>query len=292
MNDLTLIILNYNSCADTVTCVDKLKEFGRDYRIIVTDNCSNDTSFQDLYDRYGVDDQIDVIKTDHNGGYGYGNNFGMKYAIDKYHVETVGILNPDVLIPDSGVLDTMMDVLYSDPAYGIVGGVIIDNAGNKLLNRSGWNIQTPMQIIRDHLLIYDRFKTASDMHELAPGVLQTDCVAGCFFLAKVSCMQDIGFFDEEMFMYQEESVIGIKCRSHGYKEVIALDAHYYHNHHSENDAGMSLHDKVMATKADYDSLVHICRTYYSPALIPFLWIVERLNRIYLAGCYLAGKIRR
>jgi GT2 family glycosyltransferase len=173
-----------------------------------------------------------------------------------------------------------------------VGGVIIDSDGNRLLNRSGWSIQTPVQIIRDHLLIYDRFKTAPDMPELSPGVLQTDCVAGCFFLARVSCMQDIGFFDEEMFMYQEESVIGIKCREHGYKEVIASDARYYHNHHSGDDVAISLRDKVMATKADYDSLVHICRTYYSPALLPFLWVIECLNRIYLTGCYLVGKIRR
>ncbi len=285
-----LTVLNYNSMDDTVTCVDRLLSFDRGYHIVIVDNCSTDDSYDVLSDRYGAQEHVDVIRSDHNGGYGYGNNFGMKYAINKYHVETVGILNPDVLIPDSGVFDIMIDALYSDLSFGIAGGVIIDNDGNKLLNRSGWNIQTSAQIIRDHFLIYDRFKKAPAMPELAPDIVQTDCVAGCFFLARVSCMQDIGFFDEEMFMYQEESVVGIKCREHGYKEVIALDAHYFHNHHVRDNADMTFRDKILATKEDYDSLSYICRKYYTSALVPLLAIVEFFNRIYLAGCYVKYRL--
>lgn len=290
MGNLGLIILNYNSADDTSICVDRLLSFERDYHIVIVDNCSTDESYDTLREQYGDWERVDVIKTDRNGGYGYGNNFGMRYAIDHYAVEIVGVINPDVLIPEADVIDTMVSTLYADQAYGIVGGVIIGPDGNRLLNRSGWNIQTSAQIIRDHFLIYDRFKKAPAMPELAPDIVQTDCVAGCFFLARVSCMQDIGFFDEEMFMYQEESVVGIKCREHGYKEVIALDAHYFHNHHVRDNADMTFRDKILATKEDYDSLSYICRKYYTSALVPLLAIVEFFNRIYLAGCYVKYRL--
>ncbi len=290
MDKLALIVLNYNSCDDTFTCVDRLLSFERDYHIVIVDNCSPDGSYDRLTERYADDGRVDVIRSDRNGGYGYGNNTGMRYAIDQYGAETVGILNPDVLIPDAAVINTMLQALYSDQTYAVAGGVIVDSEGHRLLNRSGWNIQTSAQIIRDHFLIYDRFKQAPDMPELAPGIIQTDCVAGCFFIARASAMRDIGFFDEEMFMYQEESVIGIKCREHGFKEVIAVDALYYHNHRTRDNADMTFRDKILATKKDYDSLAYICRTYYNASLIPLLWIAECFNRIYLAGCYVKYKL--
>lgn len=54
-------------------------------KIIVVDNCSNDNSFEklSLIKNY----KFDLIKTDKNEGYAYRNNFGIKYAKEKYNLK-------------------------------------------------------------------------------------------------------------------------------------------------------------------------------------------------------------
>ncbi len=257
---------------------------------MIVDNCSTDDSYALLCSRYESENRVDMIRNERNGGYGQGNNLGIRYSIDTYQVDTVGIINPDVLIPDMTVIDTMLDALYSDESYAVVGGVIIDEDGREHINRSGWGIQSSLQIIRDHFITYDPYAKAHDMHELAPGILSTECVAGCFFLARISLFREMGLFDENIFLYHEESVLGIECRRRGYKEVIATGARYYHNHRERDEQHMTFLKKIRATKCDYDSTAYICRKYYSPLLIPLLGMVECFNRIYLALAFVYKKV--
>ena len=290
MNNIAIIILNFNSYADTSMCADRLSSFDAGYHIIITDNSSTDDSYEKLAERYADVSCVDVIKTDRNGGYGYGNNFGMYYAIDKYGADVLGIMNPDVLIPDPDTITRVVGALAQDEKNGIAGGVILDETGNKKLHLSGWNIQTPWQIVHDQFVAFDRFKRRPDMPEIAPGMVQTDCIAGCFFLVRTKCMKEIGFFDENIFMYYEETDIAIRCKKAGYREVIALDAFYYHNHRVADNATISFPDKIRAKHLDYDSGKVILRKHYSETYIPFMWIIECLNRVYLTGCWIRNKI--
>lgn len=45
MNNLLIIILNYNCSADTLNCIDSLNRAGVLEDIVVVDNCSTDDSF-------------------------------------------------------------------------------------------------------------------------------------------------------------------------------------------------------------------------------------------------------
>lgn len=62
INDLALIILNYNSADDTITCVRKLMEFEEPYHIIVVDNQSTDDSLMKITAAVGIYKNTDIIK--------------------------------------------------------------------------------------------------------------------------------------------------------------------------------------------------------------------------------------
>lgn len=288
MEKLALIILNYNSIEDCITCVEQLKSFKGKFHIVIVDNNSPDGSFKNLREKYGAETYIDVIQTGSNRGYSSGNNYGIKYAIDKYHVDTVGILNPDVLIPEIDILKCLMERLYADESYALIGGMPIDINKNYNPNRAGWKIPTAIEIIKNHCLGLNnkRYTATVDLKMETPKLAQVDCVAGCFFLAKVSHMEKLGFLDENVFLYNEENILGIKCRLNGYKEVIALDQFYFHNHKYNKKKKVSFKEKIQATQSSYLSSRYLLQKYYSKKMLPILWWVERYNRLFLTGAYL------
>ena len=286
LSDVALVVLNYNSAHDTLYCVEKLLSFGSDFHIIVVDNMSPDGSFDEIKEKLGGSEQVDVIQSDRNGGYSYGNNFGMRYAIEHYGSTVLGILNPDVIIPRLEVISVMKQQLESDPTFAVIGGSCILSERVYKLRRSGWFLESPYKMIILHCALLNKIlgrkRKELELLMLDEKLAQVDCVIGCFFLAKTHVMEEIGFLDENVFMYHEENILGIRIKRAGYKEVLALDQFYIHNHHKEpRFQKMSFNKKIHSSKF-YPSLKYLIKTYYSPAMLPLLWVVEGMNRLYHA----------
>ena len=288
LDDLALIILNYNSFLDTVSCVDKLMNFEMGYHIIIVDNCSTDESFRVIYERYNNYNNIDVIETSFNGGYSYGNNYGIRYAINKYKVNYVAILNPDVIIDNPDLLDKILDRLKNKPDIALMGASLINANNEYSSNFSGWNIPTPIDLIVDHMLALKRRNKLSTYNLIEENLASIDCVVGCFFVARVTALEEVDFFDENVFLYNEENILGIKLKKAGYKEAVLLDMFYKHNH-KKNKKETSFIKKITATKYSYESTKYLCKKYYSSVLLPMLFLAEMFNRIYLAIAYIKNR---
>ena len=92
MAKIGFVILNYNDSDETLQLCNKIKNYSSIYKIVVVDNLSTDNSFEKLKKIEG--NKIDVILSDKNGGYSYGNNYGAFYLIDKYKIDILFISNP------------------------------------------------------------------------------------------------------------------------------------------------------------------------------------------------------
>jgi GT2 family glycosyltransferase len=80
MQDLAIIILNYNSFDDTSREVNKLlKEGCIEKSIYIVDNNSDD---KDRIAEFCLQKKINYIISNKNGGYAYGNNLAIKQAIN------------------------------------------------------------------------------------------------------------------------------------------------------------------------------------------------------------------
>ncbi|MBO4899421.1 MAG: glycosyltransferase family 2 protein [Lachnospiraceae bacterium] len=295
MNDLdrlAVIVLNYNSCEDTRRCVDRILSFGLGCRVVIVDNCSSDDSFPILSNAYEGHSEVDVLQTGSNGGYGAGNNFGIRYAMEKHDSKLIAIVNPDVYFPDAVILPAMAKCLRSDEKYGIIGARIVERDGACSLAWSAWSIPTVTELADHHFLHTHRYSKPIVREEISPGLSKVDCVAGCFFMAKVSCLSDIGFFDENMFLYFEETSVGIRCREKGYITLLAEDLNYYHDHRLPDNDSMTLKQKLSLTKDQYKSARYLRKMYYPPIGAVLLWMVEVLNRMILLGAYIKHRIRK
>lgn len=75
-----IILVNYNSCEDTIECVKSLERITyENYKIVIVDNNSNDDSVNNLNKELNA---CILIQSKENLGFAGGNNIGIKYALD------------------------------------------------------------------------------------------------------------------------------------------------------------------------------------------------------------------
>ena len=96
MITLSVIILTHNSENDIYQCLESVyqhNDIGKELEVIIVDNQStNFASMRDgIVQRYP---QVIITQNTHNGGYGQGNNVGIRMA----QAPIIAIMNPDVRI--------------------------------------------------------------------------------------------------------------------------------------------------------------------------------------------------
>ena len=192
------------------------------------------------------DKKISLIKNISNKGYGSGINLGSKYLIDNYNVDNIIVSNTDIVINSEDDLIKMISFFSDDVA--LVGPNVLENGG---VNR-GWKIPSAFidsllnipfihKWLRKKILIYKDSEYESDF-------TYVEALSGCFFIISSKALRDVDFYDENMFLYYEENVMGIKLRNKGYKSLIVNGVNVIHNHSVTIDNSLSRIKKYKVLK--------------------------------------------
>lgn len=218
-----IIILNYNSKKDTIKYVSEIKDYKVLNTIIVVDNnSSNQNEFEDL--KKLENDKVYVIKSDKNGGYSYGNNFGLRFLESlNQNYDYVVISNPDVEVKED-VFEKCFNELENDNKIAVCAPLMLDSNGNRI-RRCSWKLRTPkIDMINstrlNQLLFYKLFKKSEYLDEdFKKEKLEVDCVSGAFFVIKFNIFKQINYFDENVFLFYEEDILATKLKKLGLSEV-------------------------------------------------------------------------
>ena len=175
------VILNYNDAETTVSLVEQIRGYDCLSHILVVDNCSTDDSWEKLK-AISYTDKVIALRTDHNGGYGYGNNFGVRYAHDVLGARQVLIVNPDVIFSEECVLACLDELRLTDDA-AIVSPMQLNTDGS-LVRQFAWNLDSGFRhllscefVLRHTILPLPRAKV-----DLMADAVYVDCVPGSFLL--------------------------------------------------------------------------------------------------------------
>lgn len=219
MKRLSIIIVTYNSEHDIYDCVSSIMKFSdiplSEIELIIVDNNSRDTDtmFIKLKELYGND--IVLIKNTHNGGYGQGNNVGIKKAT----APVILIMNPDVRLIEP-IFKTAVEAFENNSELAMYGmkqmltpTLPSTNSFTCTYAINGY-VQTIMSSVCNR---YDHY-IAKYMH----------FSGSCFFIRK-QMFEHAGLFDESVFMYGEEEDIHYRMWQLGYtKMVYNPKLHYIH----------------------------------------------------------------
>lgn len=219
-----IIILNYNDYKTTIDMINQIKDYKVLDHIIIVDNNSTDSSFKELkkYEK----NNIEVIKTDNNKGYAYGNNFGIKYAINNYKVDNIIISNPDIIIDEETIKDLIKQLKYNNVS------LIAPLINEKGIISRGWRLPTLKDDLLSNINYFHKYAAKNmeyNEEQFKNKLTEVEVVKGCFFLIKAKVLQEIDYFDENTFLYYEENILGKKLKNKGYKSYIFKDKEVIHD---------------------------------------------------------------
>ncbi len=197
MKKLSIIIVTYNSEKDIYECLDTIYSHCdipiKELEVIIVDNNSTDcdTMFNKLKTLWGED--IILIKNSSNGGYGQGNNVGIRQC----SAPVVLIMNPDVRLV-CPIFKKAIDRFSKDKSMCILGMkqwlTLEEPSSNSFTCTSRMNgyLSTILSALCTRLDIY----LAKYMY----------FSGSCFFINK-AMFETVGLFDESVFLYGEEDDI-------------------------------------------------------------------------------------
>lgn len=225
------VVLNYNDAPTTVNMVQSICGYEALDGIVVVDNASTDDSFERC--RELANENIHVIRTKKNGGYGYGNNRGIRYAHKALNADYVLIANPDVEVSES-CIEAMKRTLDEEKNCAAVSAMVKGPSGEPQF--SCWKVCGFLGDLLDTGLITRRLfrfwlqdkRCESDQREEKR--LVVDAVPGSLFMANAEFLIECGLYDERVFLYYEEKILAQKFKKHGFKTILLTEESYVHRH--------------------------------------------------------------
>lgn len=266
-----VIVLNYNDHENTLKYVDTIKEYDIIDKIIIVDNDS--TLNDEIKILKSVEsEKVEVLSSEKNGGYAYGNNLGLKYLEKVGNYEYVAISNPDVFV-DEDTLIKCLDYLKEHNKVAVVSPRMHFVSGPA--RRAAWKTRKPLIDIANstritEFLMYPFMKKGEySKKEYMQDDLKVDCIAGSFFIAKYDSLKKVDFLDENTFLFYEEDILGARLKK------IGLEIHILNNlkfmHYESQTIGKMMN---MFKKMDilFDSKIYYQKEYnniHLPLIILF-----------------------
>ena len=170
IKDITIVITSFKSDQKIAKC---LNSIDKDCKVINVENSNNIEHKKNIEKNFK---NVRCILAGENLGYGKANNIGLKEVNTKYAL----ILNPDTeLFPKT--LKNFLTVAQQNPNFAIIGPNIKENKKEDT-NEKGETIS--------HSIVLDSHLTVS--------------VKGYAMFLNISQFKEVGFFDENFFIYLEE----------------------------------------------------------------------------------------
>ena len=196
--DITIVITSFKSEKKIKYC---LNSINRQCKIINVEN-SDDQNYQKKIEEEFSN--VKCILSGGNMGYGKGNNIGLKEVKSKYAL----ILNPDAeLFPDS--IDIFLKMAKENSDFAMITPFTLEDKNDlKSFNLSE--------------------KSPSFDHGISLNINTIKTVRGHAMFLNIDQFKDIGFFDENIFFFLEETDLAMRLFKNNKKIYFCAPIKIYH----------------------------------------------------------------
>ncbi len=223
MNNVLVVLVNYNSPGDTYRCLESLKDSSVQTQVVVVDNASSGAGKIEPDAAINCHPATEVIFNPNNDGFGGGNNIGIQWALHHTQADYFFILNNDtVVLPDTlqklvvymgkhaevGMCSPAILHFKTPDVYWFGGGYIDWGKGGARSPNMNRNVQESVQI-PDNTFI-----------------------TGCAMFIRREVLENAGIFCADYFMYCEDVDYCERVLRAGYQIGYAENAKILHDAHA------------------------------------------------------------
>ena len=236
MNISASIVLYHNKKEELLKAINSFLSTNLKVKLYLIDNSSNDN----LKKLMKVDKRIEYIFNNANLGYGKAHNIAIQKSIKNsvpYHL----VLNPDIHFKN-GVLEELYNYMEKNKDVGnVMPKVLYPDGKIQYLTKL---LPTPMDLILRRFMSSSNWKEKnSEKYELRftnyKNIVNVPSLSGCFMFLRTSVLEEIGFFDENFFMYLEDNDLNRRIHSK-YKTIFYPKVNIVHEYGKESYANKKL----------------------------------------------------
>jgi N-acetylglucosaminyl-diphospho-decaprenol L-rhamnosyltransferase len=230
---VTVLIVTYKSASLAIDSLRSLwgeRAVGQlQLRAIIVDNASGDFPIlSKAIESNGWSSWVTLIEAPRNGGFGYGNNLAMAQAFKEGTPAYIHLLNPDTQVRP-GAIGSLVQFLEARPEVGIAGGSFENQHGKDtsvafrfptLLSEVDAGIEFGLVTAA-----LRRWVVAQPMGSAAQPI---DWVSGASMMIRPAVISAIGGFDENYFLYFEETDFCFRARQAGFSTWYVPESRVMH----------------------------------------------------------------
>jgi len=224
---VSIVILRYKEIGEVINCLNSIKKVNPrlSFEVILVDNNKKKRIINKVRGKYSW---LRYVKSPGNIGFDRGNNLGAKYAKGEYLL----FLNPDTLVLPKAI-DKLSGFLDKNHKTGVVAPNLIDEKG-KVFLQLGSRALTPIRGIVAHSFINKIFPNnpisrSYWLKDIPMDKLrEVDVVPGSALMIRRNVFERIGGFDENFFIYFEESDLCKRVKEEGCRIFIIPQARIVH----------------------------------------------------------------
>jgi len=276
LNKLSLVILNYNSKFWLKKCLSSIHE---EYlsktknlvEVIVVDNHSHDDSIEMIKNDFNW---VKLIELDDNKGFSAGNNVALKQIESEYAM----LLNSDTEFTTLSNLDLLLNFMDSNSQAAVVTPKLMLPDGN-LDWASHRGEPTPWASLTYYLGLEQLFPNSAvfgQYHQKYTNLNsphQIDACSGAAMMVRTQYMDEVGFLDEQFFMYAEDLDWCKRFREVGYEVWYMPEVEVIHHKYKSGIKTQSPLTAIQSKRHFYNTMLQYYDKHYRdkyPRFVRFL----------------------
>mgnify|MGYP006074654825 CR=1 FL=1 len=255
MKDIAVILINYNSIKYSIDCINSILDKTNNeisYELILIDNNSKNKEYEQLIDYTSglKNENVKVIKSNVNLGFGAGNMLGVKYSNANYYAF---VNNDSVFINDC--LFLLKKAMDNNPNYGICGPKAYKENGSILPTLDYFASVLKEILGRKVLHIINPYKYI-DRHKDYVNHQVGQFVSGSFMMIRASDFITVKGFDPNIFLYYEETDLCLRLLKINKKAYLIPEAKFIHYHGASTPKNITIKSELKI------SLLYVIRKHY------------------------------
>lgn len=238
---LTVVIVNYKTPDMTLesaaSVVAALNHLDISWELLIVDNDSQDGSYEtikkEITQRVSANQlawrNVEVLQSGFNGGFGAGNNFAIKRQLEgNDQPEYFYLLNSDAF-PEENAVKNLFDVLESNRTIGIAGSYIHGPDGEP--HTTAFRFPTILGEFEGAIklgIISNLLSSFRVPMGIPENLAKVDWIAGASMMIRSDVFNQIGLFDEEFFLYFEETDLCRRAKNAGWPVIYVRSSSVCH----------------------------------------------------------------
>ncbi|MFO0633936.1 MAG: glycosyltransferase family 2 protein [Nannocystaceae bacterium] len=199
-------------------------------RIDIVDNASGDDSLAVLQPgTAALGPAVRLIAAERTGGFGYGNNLAMRAALASDDPpQYIYLLNPDAIVQGRAIT-TLVEFMDAHPRAGMAGSHIVNPDGSTHV--SAFRFPSPLGEVEGGLRlgVATRLLQRWSVWNLpCDATAKVDWVSGASTMIRRELLESVGLFDENFFLYFEETDLCRRAAQAGWERWFVREATVEH----------------------------------------------------------------